>query len=247
MDDPSKPRRSPVAQQSPFEALEESFRLLCIAPSPLAIDGREIGPPFPSRPIPLTELSGMLLHPSTPHAARARAMRRLVDRAMERGGGWTVGLAGVLLPGFRAALAPLMREWPGETADLEAETLAALVETLTVCDPKAELLAAKLIWRVTSRAKRRLERELAARGRPVSWPTSTEPHRPWGHPDFVLAAAQRADVLSADDAELIGETRLGGMSVHAYAQARGAPEGTLRMRRMRAERRLVSWVRRRNV
>jgi hypothetical protein len=236
-----------VAEPCPFDTLESSFRLLCVGPSPLVVDGREIGPPFPGRPIPLAELAGMLLHPSTSLGARARAMRLLVGRAKECGGVWTVGLAGVLLPGLRAALAPLMREWPGDAADLQAETLAALVETLTVCDPNAELLAAKLVWRVTMRAKRRLERELAARGRPVSWPTSSEPHRPWGHPDFVLAAAVRAEVLSAEDAELIGETRLGGTSLHAYAQARGAPDGTLRMRRMRAERRLVSWVRGRDV
>lgn len=53
--------------------------------------------------------------------------------------------------------------------------------------------------------------------------------------------------MSVAEAELIGETRLGDMSLHAYAQAMGTGDGTLRMRRMRAERRLVSWVGGRNV
>jgi hypothetical protein len=103
------------------------------------------------------------------------------------------------------------------------------------------------LWRVTSHARRRLAKEVAAAGRHVASLGSTEPRRPWDHPDFVLASAAGAGVVSADDAELIGETRLGGRSLHDYAVARGERDGTLRMRRQRAERRLVGWVRARNV
>lgn len=38
---------------SPFATLEASFRLLCAGPSPLAVDGREVGPPPPRRPVSL--------------------------------------------------------------------------------------------------------------------------------------------------------------------------------------------------
>lgn len=231
-----------MPEQSPFDALEASFRLLCEGPSPLALHGREVGSPFPRRPIPLTELGAMLLHPSTPYPARDRALRVLIGRAAEHGGAWTVGLAGVLLPGLRVALAPMAKAWPGSAEDLQADTLAALVEAIPAFDAAAEPVAARLVWRVTSRARRRLAREIAAAGRRVADAVPAEPHRPWGHPDFVLADAVRDEVLSTDDAELIGETRLGGSTLHAYATQRGVRDGALRMRRRRAERRLVSWM-----
>ncbi|PLS74889.1 MAG: hypothetical protein CYG61_10245 [Actinobacteria bacterium] len=236
-----------MPEQSPFDALESTFRLLCKGPSPLAVHGRELGPPFPSRPIPLTELGVMLLHPATPYPARDRAIRLLLGRAADHGGRWTIALAGVLLPGLRAGLASMAKAWPGGAADLEADALVALIEAIPVFDPSAEPVAARLVWRVTSAARRRLAREMAVTGRQVPGACPAEPHQPWGHPDFVLGEAVRAGVVSVAEAELIGETRLGSTSLHAYAQAKGAGDGTLRMRRMRAERRLVSWVWGRNV
>jgi hypothetical protein len=58
---------------------------------------------------------------------------------------------------------------------------------------------------------------MAIAGRHVASPCSAEPHRPWGHPDFVLAAAEQAEIVSAEDADLIGETRLGDLSMHDTA------------------------------
>ena len=52
--------------RSPFDVLESSFRLLCQGPAPLAVHGRDVGVPLPRRLIPLTELSGMVLHPGEP-------------------------------------------------------------------------------------------------------------------------------------------------------------------------------------
>ena len=210
-----------MAEQSPFDTLESSFHLLCAGPSPLAVHGRELGRPFPARSIPLDELRGMLLHPSTPYAARDRAVRLLLERSAERGGAWTVGLAGVVLPGLRRGLASLARAWPSRRDDLEADALAGLVEAIAAFDPTVEPVAARLVWRVTSHARRRHAREMAIAGRHVQSPGSAEPHRPWGHPDFVLAAAEQAGIVSAEDAELIGETRLGNVAVHDFAARRG--------------------------
>lgn len=236
-----------MSDQSPFDALESTFRLLCQGPSPLAVDGRHLGAPFPARPIAVDELGAMLLHPATPYGARDRALRLLIGRAAECGGPWTIALAGVLLPGLRAGLAPLAKAWPGGAEDLEADALVALIEAIPVFDPSAEPVAARLVWRVTSAARRRLAREMAVSGRHVADAFPEEPHQPFGHPDFVLGEAVRAGVVSGEEAELIGETRLGDRSVHAYAQSLGAGDSTMRMRRRRAERRLVSWVRARNV
>ena len=231
-----------MSEQSPFDVLEASFRLLCSGPSPLAVHGREVGPPLPRRPLALTELRSVLLHPATPYEARDRAVRLLVRRAQAHGGNWTVGLFGVLLPGLRAAVADVGRAYPEASADLEADVLAELVTVLASFDSDTERLASRLLWRAAQRARRRTAREHATAGGRATALPAAEPHRTWGHPDFVLAEAVRAGVISAGDAELIGETRLGGVSLAEVATRSGRRLPAVRKQRERAEARLVSWI-----
>lgn len=231
-----------MSDQSPFDVLEASLRLLCAGPSPLAVHGREVGPPFPRRAIPLTDLTGMLLHPATPFEARDRAMRVLVRRAQHQGGDWTVGLVGVLLPGLRAALAPMVRAYPAAAEDLEAEALLGLIEVLAAFEPATERVASRLLWRAAQRARRRLAREQAEAGQFEVDAVVHDPEESTAHPEFVLARAVKAGKLTAGEARLIGDTRLGGMSLTAWAKAEGERDGTVRMRRMRAERKLVKWI-----
>src|SRR5437870_5065301 len=105
---------------SPFAMLEAAFRVLARGPSALCLDGTGVGAGLPARPIPLDELRSRLVHPSTPYGTRDAALNLLVVRAQTDGGSWTVGLAGVLLPGLRRAIGPLVRSCPGRTADIEA-------------------------------------------------------------------------------------------------------------------------------
>jgi len=231
-----------MPEQSPFEVLEASFRLLCAGPSPLALHGREVGPPLPPRPIPLTELGSALLHPSTPYEARDRAVGLLVRRAQDHGGSWTVGLFGVLLPGLRAAVADVARAYPEAAADLEADVLAELVEVLAGFDADTERVASRLLWRAAQRARRRAVHEQAALRRRDGRPARDEAYRGAGHPDFVLAAAVRAGVLTPDQAELIGETRLGDVTVEEWAERIGWQPRSVRKRRSVAERRLLAWL-----
>ena len=247
-----------MPDQSPFDAVEASFRLLCAGPSPLAIDGREVGPPLPRRTIPLTELGSLLLHPSTPYEARDRAVCVLARRAQDHGGAWTVGLVGVLLPGLRAAVADLAKTSQDGGADLEADVLVELMEVLRDFDLATERAASRLLWRAAQRARRRAVREQAessrrvpedslpepradASGR-VSESPSGEPHREWGHPDFVLGEAVRAKALTAFEAEMIGETRLGGVTVSVFAVRVGWQPASLRKERSVAERKLANWI-----
>jgi DNA-directed RNA polymerase specialized sigma24 family protein len=222
--------------------LESSFRLLCRGPSPLAVDGRDCGPAFPRRPIPLTELAGMLLHPSTPFESRDRAVQLLVRRAQSEGGSWTIGLAGVLLPGLRSAVSDVARAYPESAEDLEADVLVEFVAALAAFDADTERVASRLLWRAAQRARRRTVREQAAASGRVTEPPPDAPHRPWGHPDFVLAEAVAARVLTSSQAELIGETRLGGVSVEEWAASIGWQPSSVRKRRSVAERRLVAWL-----
>src|SRR6266540_1788313 len=115
---------------SPLDVLETTFRLLTTDPEPLALDGATLGCGLPARLIALDELRSILLHPSTSFAARDAALAALVGRAQAHGGGWTVGLAGVLLPGLRRVAGHLAREFPGDTADIDAEVLTGFLEAL---------------------------------------------------------------------------------------------------------------------
>lgn len=231
-----------MPDHSPLDMLEASLRLLCAGPRPLALDGRELGPPFPRRPIPLTELTGMLLHPATPYLARDRAARALLRRAQHHGGDWTVGLIGVLLPGLRAALGPMARAYPSAAEELEADALVELVEVIRDFDASSERVASRLLWRAAQRARRRLVREQADAEQFETDGPVFDPEESIAHPERVLARAVKAGAIEQDEADLIAETRLGGQSVVAWATAAGERDGTVRMRRMRAERKLVDWI-----
>jgi len=228
---------------SPFETLEAAFRLLTSGPDPLSLDGGLVGHGLPPRAIPLDELRGMLLHPSVPFAARDAAVAELAGRARRDRGAAMVGLAGVLLPGLRRLTTPLARACPGKAADLEAAVLAGLVEAVAGFDEATRRPAASLVWAAVRAAHRLLETERAWRARHIPRGLPAEPPRPAGHPDFVLAEAVRAGVLSAREADVIGETRVGGVRLKELAAAWRVPYGQLKRFRQHAEVRLVAWLR----
>jgi hypothetical protein len=68
-----------------FEVLEKAFSLLVAGPEPLSLDGRLVRE-LPSRPIPLDELRGRLLHPSISYRTRDVALVLLLRRAKREGG-----------------------------------------------------------------------------------------------------------------------------------------------------------------
>ena len=137
------PRR--VLTDSPFDTLEKTFDLLVTGPNPLALDGTSLDG-LPDRAIPLGELKAMLLHPSMAFDVRDAVVDELVARSRAKGGAWTVGLAGVLLPGLRRAVWPLVQSCPGKAADIEAETLAAFLAAVARCEPGRARLASRLCW-----------------------------------------------------------------------------------------------------
>jgi hypothetical protein len=129
--------------------------------------------------------------------------------------------------------------------EVEAEAVADLIRAIKRCD-EVDHVAPRLISRAARRTKRRVASEALSTGRHAA-PLPAEPRRPWGHPDFVLGEAVKAGILSPDEADLIGETRVGDLSLDDYAQATGIGLSCLKMRRLRAEPRLISWLRSRNV
>ena len=222
--------------------LDDAFRLLGADPEPLTLDGGDVGQGLPARPIPLVELRSMLLHPATGFAAQDAALGVLVARAQRGGGGWMVGLAGVLLPGLRRTAGRLARDFPGNTGDLDSEVLAGFVEAVDGFDPSRGRVAARLLWAAYRRGDRLRRRELAERTRRAAGWRSMPPPAPWGHPDLVLGRAVAAGVLSVEEAELISATRIGGARLPELAAAAGTAADTVRHRRRRAEWRLVAWL-----
>jgi hypothetical protein len=228
-------------QHTPFETLEAAFDVLCEGPGQLAVDGRRLGWPFPPRAVPMGELRARLLHPSTPHDACDRALAVVARRAKADGDAWTVALAGLLMPGLRAVIGPVTRAWPREAVELEADVLAALVAALADLRGE-ERIAARLVWRAAGPVRRRAVRELPEAARRSPMPVAAAPRRPWGHPDFVLGQAVAAGAITPDESRLIEQTRLDGQPLGEWAESAGLTFGAARMRRMRAEHRLVEWI-----
>jgi hypothetical protein len=226
----------------PFDTLEGAFRLLCAGPKPLSLDGGQV-PGLPDRPIPLDELRAILLHPSTPYPTRNAAIAVLVAEARSHGGTATVGLAGVLLFGLRRAISVLSEVCPARSDDFEAEALAGLLEGIAATDPGRGRLAARLCWLARNRAKRLFVAELSELQRHDSQPDTEAPRHPWAHPDLVLDHAVAEGVICADDAALIGDTRLGLFRLADAADGLGIGYPAARKRRARAEAVLAEWLR----
>ena len=226
---------------SPFDTLEESFRLLSSGPRPLALDTSAI-PGLPDREVPLVELRAMLLHPSVDYPVRDGALGALVAAARAEGGRWSVGLAGVLLPGLRRAIFPLFEACPDKLFDLEAEALVGLLRSVERCRPGRPRVASWLCWRSRVAAGRLLRRELAERAGPGKQPMSAAPPRPWGHPDFVLARVVADGVICPEDGDLIAATRLEHESLAEAARALGISYEACHKRRARAEATLAAYL-----
>lgn len=251
-------------QLRPFDTLEVVFRLACRGAAPLSIDGGAVAG-LPDRAVALDELRAILLHPSTEHAARDGAISVLLARARAEGGVATVGLAGVLLFGLRRAVGAFYELLPGKAADVEAEALCGLLEGIAKTAPNRRHLPARLIWLARNRVKALVERELTEsflvedtpfsgpdRSEPAAevghvprlWrrPYSSAPALPFGHPDLILAKAVAEGVVCAEDAALVGETRLCSLPITEAAQRLGIDLEAARKRRQRAEGALRRWI-----
>jgi hypothetical protein len=223
-----------------LDEIEYRFRLAHAGPSPLSVDGRALGHGLPHRAIALSELSAILMHPSCGFAARDAAWRLLVAAARTGGEKWVVGAVGVALPGLRrkAYLLSLI-----STGDVQAALVTEFVKALRTVEIDRPGVVSKLLSVAFSAARAALrEAEPAACGQATFAPASVLPPAPFGHPDFVLARAVRAGVITAEEADLIGATRLEQVSIAQYAERAGLSRWTAYKRRSGAEQRLVAAI-----
>ncbi|MBN1172665.1 MAG: hypothetical protein JXA67_10875 [Micromonosporaceae bacterium] len=230
-----------VNADAPLDVAGTTFRLLTTGPKPLTVDGAALGHGLPRRPIVLRELASILMHPSCDFAASDAAWRLLVDLARTAGPAWVIGAVGVALPGLRSASWRLNRTFTG---DVQAELLAGFVAALTCVDIGEPRVAQRLCSAALVAARARLRAVEPARTEVATHaPSSAPPPAPGGHPDFVLARAVRAGVISGFEAELIGATRLEDTPIAEYATRVGISRWAAYKTRARAEERLVAAIR----
>lgn len=239
---PARPWSGTGRDRSLFAELESAFLLLATGPTPLGVQGRTVCTNWPDRLIPADELRARLLHPACSYTTRDRALNVVLHLARTEGDPWLSALVGLLLPGLRRSVRTLLAANPDLAADLQAEILTGLLAAIKAGPAVRVRPGSELIWSARRAADRLLHIERAERADTELDMAAPPSAGPAGHPDFVLARAVAAGVLSADDAELIAATRLGQLSLHAAAELRAISYTAAHHRRSRAEQALIRWL-----
>jgi hypothetical protein len=241
------PARYPAGPLDALDAADAAFRLLTAGPRPLAVHASRLAAGLPDRPVPLDELRVLLLHPATSAGARNRVWAELVRRARAGEAAWVIGLTGIALPGLRRAVASLTAAYRGDPADLQSEVLTgflAAMRGLDLDDLESVPLASRLCWAAwrAGKALAYADADYASRRRDLD-DQGDAPFLPWGHPDFVLAAAVRKGVLTPAQAGLIGRNRLEGVPLAQIAAELNIGHTALCNRRKRAEKAITDAIR----
>src|SRR6266545_341158 len=170
--------------------------------------------------------------------------RELIHRARTLKGDWRIVAVAMAMPALIRLAGGLARDYRGDPADLDNEILTGYLEALERrVDLGATRLYAKLCW-----AGFRAGYAARYADTPVVLiedldnDSSIVPHLPYGHPDLLLARAVAIRVLDPDDADLITATWLEYKTIEQVARRTGADADVLRMRRLRAGRRLADAI-----
>src|SRR5918994_1828829 len=190
------------------------------------------------------ELIRFLLRPG-PWAARDAVLAALLAQARTEPLAARVVLA-ALLPGLKRI---------AEQVILDARDREELWQLLLACawerirryplERRPSRIAANLLLDTRRRALDSFTRERGLRARPVSTaPPAPAPSEAaaGGDVEVLLARAVRAGALSREEARLVLETRFYGVPLASIATVRGVHYDALRIRRSRAERRLLLFL-----
>jgi hypothetical protein len=188
--------------------------------------------------LPLDELRQLLVA-GVPVETSDAAWRQLAHHARCWGPAWVVGAVGVAIPGLTRMAARLSYGAPELAEDIDSEMLAGFLQALRVGPIDPPRIWLRLCW-AAWRAGLSARRNDTTVELPADLPTGgSAPRRPYGHPDLILGRAVVAGIITRAQADLIGATRLGDVLVEQIAAEQGVCPSVIRMRRKRAERRLV--------
>jgi hypothetical protein len=235
------PRSGFARDGLPLDAARAAFEWLVVGPDPVSIDGR-LFPGLPARRVPLNEVRDRLLRRRCPQGLRDAVWRHLVLLSRTEGATWTVGCTGVALPALTTIAAKLSARFAGDPSDIHAAVLAGFVAELAVINLRKPRVMLRLRWAAYRAGHAALREALDAPVPSGNGFRSAAPPAPWGHPDFVLARAVAEDAITAEEAELIGSTRLEGVPLAMAAQQRGVSYEAAKKVRQRAEQRLVAYL-----
>ncbi len=226
----------------PLETARRAFNWLVVGPHPVAIDGRQF-PGLPTRLVPLDELLGLLLEEDCGQELRDAVWVHLVERSRLEGATWTVACVGMAMPALALTAKRLCARWADDPRDVNASVLIGFLDGLSHVDLNKPQVLVRLRW-CAYRAGHVFIRESLDLPLPSDTDFhSQEPTRPWGHPDLVLARAVADDVLTVDEANLIGSTRLEeDYSLEAAARDRLLRTDHVQVLRRRAEYRLAAYL-----
>ncbi|MFE0104455.1 hypothetical protein [Streptomyces sp. NPDC059009] len=232
----------PPHRHLPLDAVRLCFGWLATGTSPLRVDGRPF-PGLPNRPVGLEDLQALVLCRSCPRSTRDVVWAELVRRSRTEGAAWTLACVGVALPALTATAHRLAIRTPADPGDVQGEVLAGFLGALATVDLGRPGVFARLRW-AAFRAGFAAQSEALDAPVPVASGFDSTPPRPWsGHPDFVLARAVRATVLSREEADLIGVTRLEELPVAVWATEHCRSTCSAYKARRRAELRLLNYLR----
>jgi hypothetical protein len=226
---------------SALDSAEHAFQALVDRrPQPVAFDARALGHGWPARFIPLDELRESLVRdPRYSHTAKDAAWHQVIDHARNWGQPWIAAATGLALPALVAMAAKLRPGREQVIADVESELVTGFIHALLKDDLSGPAPQLRMCWAGWRAA-------LLVRD-PRPWeeipelfdPSSRSPTRPYGHPDLLLGRAARLGVIRPEDAQLISQTRFGRVLIEQIAGQRGIEPAALRMRRRRAELKVV--------
>jgi hypothetical protein len=225
---------------SVFDTASTEFDLSVSGPEPLAIEGW-LFDGFPRRPVPLDEVGRRLLGRRCPAAVKDAVWAHLVRRSRAEGGAWTVGCVGLALPGL-IIRAKKLAGWAPDPADVHASVLTGFLTGLADLDLDRPWVLNRLMQAARRAGERAVREELSAPIPVEEGFESRQPPAPWGHSDLLLADAVTDGVITREQADMIGVTRLEDVSARAYAAAHGISYDTFLRTRLRAEGRLVAWL-----
>ena len=239
-----------VLGRSHLRVVEAAFTALVAAPRRLTLDCTTVGGvPGPSVGLPtgvveLAWLRQWLLTHRSNYPARDAVWRELISRARTANGEWRIVAVAMAMPALVRIAAGLTRGYRGDPTDVDNEVLTGFLAALEHrLDLGGSRLSAKLCWAGyrAGYAARHAQSPAVLVG-DIDSTFAAAPHLPYGHPDLLLARAVALGVIDADDADLITATWLEQHSIEAVATRTGADAGVLRMRRLRAGRRVAQAI-----
>lgn len=233
---------------APLDSIEAAFRDLESQSMDFALDMSEIdidvGSEIPRHQVPLRALRARLLDRTTSYVVREDVWAELVFRTQSEGGDWPLAAVWMMAPGLRGAAARAVRGGGLPFPDAEAEVIEGFLRELMTIDVDAGGVASRLWWAGYRRGlSARSLYTGAVRAVPLMerWVLHARQSTP-GHPDFVLDRAVHAGVVTVDEAELIGRTRMEGEGLAAAARRLGLGYTACRIRRAAAEERLARYL-----